>query len=378
VRLSVVAGARPNFMKVAPLLRALKDRAEVQFVHTGQHYDPKMSDAFLADLDIRQPDVNLEVGSGTHAEQTAAVMVAYEGHLLRDPVDAVIVVGDVNSTLAAALAAVKLRIPVAHVEAGLRSGDDSMPEEINRQLTDRISHWLFAPSSEAADNLRSEGLGDRSIHVVGNVMIDTLLHSLERARGCLPEIRERLGLSASFALLTLHRPSNVDDPGKLATLLETIGELGKRLPVVFPVHPRTRERLLDVEVSPTIFCVEPLPYLEFIALLSGATLALTDSGGIQEETSVLGIPCLTLRDNTERPLTCTLGTNRLVGNDPTMILEHAQSALSRAWEPAHIPLWDGRTAERIIGVLLDELAESGSLPRPVRAAVDRDIFPGPP
>lgn len=354
MKLSVVAGARPNFMKVAPLLRAFRERAEVQFVHTGQHYHPQMSDAFLADLEIREPDLNLGVGSGTHAEQTAAVMVAYEALLLRQPVDAVVVVGDVNSTLAAALAARKLMIPVAHVEAGLRSRDPSMPEEVNRQLTDCISRWLFAPTEDAADNLRAEGLHEESIHVVGNVMIDTLLYSLDQARRRLPEVRRRLHLPASFGLLTLHRPSNVDDPSKLALLLEVMGELSTTLSIVFPVHPRTRERLLDAEVHPNIICIDPLPYLDFVALLTDASLVLTDSGGIQEETSVLGIPCLTLRENTERPLTCTLGTNHLVGSDPSKILAAAHIALGQTWKPGRFPLWDGRTAERIADVLLGE------------------------
>lgn len=360
MRLSVVAGARPNFMKVAPLLCALEGRTDVQFVHTGQHYDWKMSDAFLADLGMREPDFNLGVGSGTHAEQTAAVMVAYEALLVREPADAVVVVGDVNSTLAAALAAVKLNIPVAHVEAGLRSGDDSMPEEINRQLTDRISHWLFAPTDEAVDNLRAEGHTEDSIHMVGNVMIDTLLAALDRARSRLPQIRDRLQLPSRFGLLTLHRPTNVDDPPKLAALLSAICELSTTLPFLFPVHPRTRERLADLETLPGIRCTDPQSYLDFVALLSGSSLVLTDSGGIQEETSVLGIPCLTLRDNTERSVTCTLGTNRLIGSDPTNLVESARLALSRSWEPARIPLWDGRTAERIAQILLGGPGPAGS------------------
>lgn len=242
MKLSVVAGARPNFMKVAPLLRALDHDSEVQFVHTGQHYHWHMSESFLKDLEMREPDVNLGVGSGTHAQQTAGVMVAYEALLLRHPVDAVVVVGDVNSTLAAALSARKLMIPVAHVEAGLRSRDPSMPEEVNRQLTDRLSHWLFAPTDDAAGNLRGEGVQEESIHVVGNVMIDTLLYSLDQARRRLPEVRRRLRLPGSFGLMTLHRPSNVDDPSRLVLLLEVIGELSTTLPIVFPVHPRTKDR----------------------------------------------------------------------------------------------------------------------------------------
>jgi UDP-N-acetylglucosamine 2-epimerase (non-hydrolysing) len=368
LRLSVVAGARPNFMKVAPLLRALEGRAEVQFVHTGQHYDWKMSNAFLADLEMREPDFNLDVGSGTHAEQTAAVMVAFEALLVREPADAVVVVGDVNSTLAAALAAVKLDIPVAHVEAGLRSGDGSMPEEINRQLTDRISHWLFAPTDEAVDNLRTEGARESSVHMVGNVMIDTLLHLLDRARARLPEIRDRLQLPSQFGLLTLHRPRNVDDPSKLAGLLDAIGALSSTLPVVFPVHPRTEERLADLELSPGVLCTDPLPYLDFVALLSGSSLVLTDSGGIQEETSVLGIPCLTLRDNTERSITCTRGTNQLIGSDPVDVVESARLALQKSWEPARIPLWDGRTADRIAQILLAESPGSGPALDPVSSS----------
>jgi UDP-N-acetylglucosamine 2-epimerase (non-hydrolysing) len=360
VKLSVVAGARPNLMKVAPLLRAFRNRAEVKFVHTGQHYDWQMSDAFLADLEMGAPDVNLGVGSGTHAQQTAAVLVAYEALLLGEPVDAVVVVGDVNSTLAAALAARKLMIPVAHVEAGLRSRDPSMPEEVNRRLTDCISRWLFAPTQEAADNLRAEGVDRESIHVVGNVMIDTLLYSLDSAGRRLPELQRQLRLPASFGLLTLHRPSNVDDPANLALLLDAIGELSTTLPIVFPVHPRTRERLSDAELHPNIVRIDPLPYLDFVALMTEASLVLTDSGGIQEETSVLGIPCLTLRENTERPETCTVGTNRVVGSDPSSIVAAAQHALAQTWRPGTFPMWDGRTAERIADVLLVE-SDTGSL-----------------
>jgi UDP-N-acetylglucosamine 2-epimerase (non-hydrolysing) len=353
MKLSVVAGARPNFMKVAPLLRALQDDAEVLFVHTGQHYDWRMSEVFLKDLEMREPDVNLGIGSGTHAQQTAGVMVAFEELLIMEPVDAVVVVGDVNSTLATALAARKLMIPVAHVEAGLRSRDPSMPEEVNRQLTDHLSRWLFASSHDAAENLRAEGLREESIHVVGNVMIDTLLYSLDRARIRLSEVRRVLQLSGPFGLLTLHRPSNVDDRSQFTFLLEAIGELSTKLPIVFPVHPRTRARLLDVRVNSNIICTDPLSYLDFVALLSEASLVLTDSGGIQEETSVLGIPCLTLRDSTERPVTCTLGTNQLVGSDPSRILAAAHSALSRTWKPGRVPFWDGRAADRIADVLLD-------------------------
>jgi UDP-N-acetylglucosamine 2-epimerase (non-hydrolysing) len=357
-RVSVVAAARPNFMKVGPVVAALTGRVNVELVHTGQHYDDRMSSDFFHDLGIPEPDVNLGVGSGSHAEQTAGVLVAYEQHLLKNPADAVVVVGDVNSTLAAALAAAKLHIPIAHVEAGLRSGDWSMPEEINRVLTDRLSRWLFTPSADADENLKAEGIDSSRIHLVGNVMIDSLLAVLPTARSRFERLAQRLGLTAGhFGVLTLHRPGNVDTAEQLHAILEGIARIEKDLPVLFPVHPRTRGQLdrLGLEFDERIRFLEPLGYVDFLSLLDQAALVFTDSGGIQEETSVLGVPCLTLRPNTERPITCQLGTNRVVGTDPLVIAEAAEFARSRQWEPAAIPLWDGKAAERIVKTLLEDL-----------------------
>ena len=359
IRLVAVAGARPNFMKIAPLLRELHARPsfEPRLVHTGQHYDAAMSDRFFEELGIAAPDVNLEVKSGSHAEQTAEVLRRIEPVLIEVRPDAVVVVGDVNSTLAASLAAVKLRIPVAHVEAGLRSFDRSMPEEINRRLTDAISDWLFTTERAAAENLEREGIPAERVHFVGNVMIDTLLAHLERARG-LPTL-EQLGLRpGGFAVLTLHRPSNVDDPARLRSLFAVLEEIHRDLPVVFPVHPRTSAsiaRLLGGK-PPRLQLCEPLGYLDFLRLMADARLVLTDSGGIQEETTALGVPCLTLRDNTERPVTVSQGTNTLVGSDPATIRAEVRKVFATGGKRGRIPeLWDGRAAGRIIDVLETEL-----------------------
>ncbi|MCU1266078.1 MAG: UDP-N-acetylglucosamine 2-epimerase [Acidobacteria bacterium] len=357
-----VVGARPNFMKVAPIVKAM-ERRPTQFaplvVHTGQHYDPAMSDAFFRDLDLPRPDRYLGVGSGSHAAQTAAVMELFEPVVLEEKPDWVLVVGDVNSTLACALVCVKLGIKVAHVEAGLRSRDRSMPEEINRLLTDQIADVLFTPSSDGDENLRAEGIPAERIHLVGNVMIDSLYLHLERARSS--KIREDLGVANSdYAVLTLHRPSNVDDPETFAGIIKALGEISRRLPIIFPVHPRTRKAIADlgltelIESSDGLRLIDPLGYLDFMWLYSGARLVLTDSGGIQEETTVLGIPCLTLRENTERPITVEMGTNVVVGTDPTRITAAAVAALDRrpdASTPRVPPLWDGKTAERIVDVL---------------------------
>ncbi|MDQ4071053.1 MAG: UDP-N-acetylglucosamine 2-epimerase (non-hydrolyzing) [Actinomycetota bacterium] len=354
---TVVAAARPNFMKVGPVLRALEGRAETTLVHTGQHYDDHMSQVFFDELGIPRPDVNLGVGSGTHAQQTAAVMVEFEKHLLGTATDAVVVVGDVNSTLAASLVAAKLGIPVAHVEAGLRSRDWTMPEEVNRVLTDRLSRWLFTPSEDADANLLAEGVEPCRIHRVGNVMIDTLLANLERAKARGPALRRRLGGLETFAVLTLHRPSNVDDAGSLTTLLATVAGAAPDLPIVFPVHPRTAARLDGrSELPSNLRPLEPLSYLDFIGLVAEAEVVVTDSGGIQEESSVLGVPCLTIRDNTERPITCALGTNRLIGTDPSAIGPAVEAARRTPRRPAHIPLWDGRAGERVADVLVEDLA----------------------
>jgi len=356
-RISCVAAARPNFMKVAPVIAALP-AGSWELVHTGQHYDENMSDAFFRDLDIPSPDVSLGVGSGTHGEQTAGVLLAYEKHLFSTRPDAVVVVGDVNSTLGASLAASKLNIPVAHVEAGLRSRDWTMPEEVNRVLTDRLSRWLFTPSADADENLAAEGIAAERVHRVGNVMIDTLMRFLPRARERWSRLSEELGvLPQGFALLTLHRPNNVDDLNALRRILGAVEEIAQWLPVLFPVHPRTVPRLKEIGLDPDseILVTDPLGYLDFVGLLDSAALALTDSGGIQEETSVLGVPCLTLRHNTERPITVELGTNRVVGSDPDAIVEAARQALDGEWSPAEIPLWDGKSAERIAQVLIADL-----------------------
>ena len=354
-RISLVAGARPNFMKIAPVWQALRDRAEVRLVHTGQHYDHAMSAAFFHDLGLPEPDANLGVGSGTHAQQTADVMVAYEPEVITHEPDAVVVVGDVNSTLAAALVATKLGVPVAHVEAGLRSHDWSMPEEVNRVVTDRIATWLFTPSEEADENLRAEGVSEERISFVGNVMIDTMLKHLPESRERGPALVSGLGLDGDFLLLTLHRPANVDDPNRLGPLLDAVAASDGRLPVVFPAHPRTAAQLGALNLPPSMMVVEPFGYIDFIGLLTHAKTVVSDSGGIQEEASVLGVPCLTLRDNTERPITITLGTNRLIGTNPAMVTERARQALQETWIPAKIPLWDGKAGERIAERLITDL-----------------------
>ncbi len=360
IRILAVAGARPNFMKIAPLMHEFTkraDRFEPILVHTGQHYDKAMSESFFRDLGIPEPDVNLGVGSGSHGEQTAQVLMKIEQLLIERRPHAVLVVGDVNSTLAATLAAVKLHIPVAHVEAGLRSWDRDMPEEINRVLTDSVSHWLFTTEAAAEENLLREGVSADKIHFVGNVMIDTLLAHRERALEL--DTVERLGLQPKgYAVLTLHRPSNVDSPEQLRRLFEVLGRLNAELPVVFPVHPRTAKAIevhlggmkIDLQLT------APLGYLDFLRLLTDAQMVLTDSGGIQEETTALGVACLTLRDSTERPVTVTEGTNTIVGTDPKGIEEAIHrlrsSPPSKGSRPA---LWDGGAAIRIVDILERDL-----------------------
>jgi len=353
-----VVGARPNFMKVAPLVDAMK-RREQQFtplvVHTGQHYDVMMSAAFFKDLELPEPNLYLSVGSASHAAQTAAVMERFEPVVLQERPDWVLVVGDVNSTLACALVCVKLGVKVAHVEAGLRSRDRSMPEEINRLLTDQISDLLFTPSQDADQNLRAEGIPDERIRFVGNIMIDSLNKQLERAAHS--NIREELKVAGrDYSVLTLHRPSNVDNLQTFERILAALAVIGKRLPIIFPVHPRTRKMIKEsnLSVDSAVRLVEPLGYLDFLRLYSGARLVLTDSGGIQEETTVLGIPCLTLRENTERPITVTMGTNTIVGTDPEKITTSAFKALDQEkLKKCKIPpLWDGHTADRILDALL--------------------------
>ncbi len=357
-----VVGARPNFMKVAPIVEAMK-RREQDFsplvLHTGQHYDASMSDAFLRDLELPEPDVYLGVGSTSPAAQIAAIMKDFEPVVVKEKPDWVLVVGDVNSTLACALACAKLGIRVAHVEAGLRSRDRTMPEEINRILTDQIADLLFTPSADADANLLSEGIPQEKICLVGNVMIDSLRKYLERAQES--KIREQLGVAdQEYALLTMHRPSNVDDPFVFARLLEALEEISRSLPIIFPIHPRTRKMTGELGLESRLARIvglrltKPLGYLDFLGLLSNARIVLTDSGGIQEETTALGIPCLTLRENTERPITVELGTNTIVGTDPQKIILAAHAILaSRKKRSVSVPpLWDGHTAERI----LDRLA----------------------
>jgi UDP-N-acetylglucosamine 2-epimerase (non-hydrolysing) len=369
----LVAGARPNFMKVAPIMEAFRVRGQGQvlLVHTGQHYDDKMSDNFFADLQIPKPDLNLGVGSGSHAQQTAQVMIGFEEVCIENRPDWVIVVGDVNSTLACALAAKKLGICVAHVEAGLRSTDMSMPEEINRLCTDAISDLLFTTDKMADENLRREGVSEERIHFVGNTMIDTLLRNIDKALSMpLPaELKAR-----EYAVLTLHRPSNVDSKPKLTALVEALIEISRLIPIVFPTHPRTRYNLQQFGLEDTlrdsqIKLIGPLSYLPFIGLTARSRLVLTDSGGIQEETTVLGIPCITMRSNTERPITCTMGTNILVGNEPERIRSAVFAALNASSRKNTLPeKWDGNAAMRIVDVLLadptalSELTQKNALP----------------
>ena len=364
--LDLVAGARPNFMKLAPVVRALEARRPElealklgwRIVHTGQHYDPGMNGVFFSELGIPEPDVHLNVGSGSHGAQTARIIERYEDHLLKNRPVATVVFGDVNSTAACALAAVKLGIPVVHVEAGLRSFDRSMPEEINRIVTDAVSGLLFVSEPSGVENLKREGVDDEKIHFVGNVMIDTLVHELSRAKQS--DILKRLDLTAEeYCLITLHRPTNVDDPAVLKPLLELVASFSRKLPIVFPVHPRTRkavkelwfERLL--EVNPDLKRIPPLPYRENLCLMANTKMVLTDSGGMQEETTFLKVPCLTIRDNTERPITVEMGTSRLVGNAPARIQQAFEDVLSGQWPQGEdIPLWDGRVGERIAKILL--------------------------
>jgi len=354
-----VVGARPNFMKMAPIIRALNQRrGEIQqvLVHTGQHYDEAMSGSFFHDLDMPVPDVFLDARDGTHAQQTARVMLAFEGVLVKEQPDWIVVVGDVNSTLACALVASKLCLRVAHVEAGLRSFDRAMPEEINRLLTDRISDLLLTPSEDADENLLREGIDPHRIVRVGNVMIDTLYQQLRRAEASQILARQELR-AGSFAVLTLHRPANVDNPSALRQIFAALKMLAPELPIIFPVHPRTRARMdeFDVMPPPGVRMIEPLGYLDFLRLWSSALMVLTDSGGLQEETTALGVPCLTLRENTERPITIEQGTNRLVGSDPARITAAVRAVLDNGQARiARIPeLWDGHTAERIVTTLLN-------------------------
>jgi len=363
-RFAMIAGARPNFMKIAPILRQLDQREEVEtvLIHTGQHYDRNLSDVFFEELGIRKPDVALGIGSGSHARQTADVMVAVEDVLLaaeqaENPFDRLIVVGDVNSTMAATIAAAKLNLPVAHVEAGLRSFDRTMPEEINRMVTDSISDMLLCSEPAGVENLLQEGHDESTVHLVGNVMIDTLLSQVERARG--RQTLKQFGLEAgSYGVVTLHRPSNVDDRDTLAALLEVLVDISQRMPLVFPIHPRTKTRIETFELQSILEeasglrVLQPQGYLDFLCLTSQAKVIVTDSGGLQEESTALGVPCLTMRANTERPVTCDTGTGMLIGSDSNLLREQLEAVLEGSYKTGKCPaLWDGKAAERIAAVL---------------------------
>ncbi|MCF0183571.1 MAG: UDP-N-acetylglucosamine 2-epimerase (non-hydrolyzing) [Bacteroidaceae bacterium] len=359
MKVTLIAGARPNFMKIAPIIHAIQhaqsEGKDIQYrlVHTGQHYDKKMSETFFEELNIPQPDINLGCGGGTQAEQTAAILVAFEKELVANPTDLVMVVGDVTSTMACSIVAKKLNTKVAHVEAGIRSYDLTMPEEINRMVTDSITDYFFTTSEIANKNLRGLGATDNRIFFVGNVMIDTLLANIGRFRSN-DEI-DALGLKAGdYLVLTMHRPANVDEAGKLKATMDEIIRCSQGLPVVFPIHPRTAKMFKDLGIeAPNLYITDPLGYLEFNYLVKNAKAVITDSGGITEETTVMHVPCLTLRDNTERPETCTIGTNMLVGTDPKNIAPAMQRLFGGEWQKGGVPeLWDGHAAERIVDILL--------------------------
>jgi len=367
-----VVGARPNFMKIAPIMRAINHERlglSGKLLHTGQHYDAAMKASFFDQLNIPEPDVDLGVGSGSHAVQTAEIMKRFEPVLDELQPDAILVVGDVNSTIACALVAVKKAVPVIHVEAGLRSGDRTMPEEINRVLTDQISDLLFTTEKSAAANLEKEGIATDKIHFVGNVMIDTLRFNLTDAVpskatiDTLLECGQQSDFSRGYGLVTLHRPANVDDPVVLERLLRVLAEVGTEVPLVFPVHPRTRQRIVDSGLDSLLagtafYMVPPLGYLEMLGMMKDARLVLTDSGGIQEETTALGVPCVTLRENTERPITVEQGTNTIAGTDPEKIRASVREILDNGGKSGRIPeLWDGRAAERIAEIIRCKLEE---------------------
>lgn len=360
--IDIIAGARPNFMKIAPIIRALErqpkggTRLRYRLVHTGQHYDARMSGDFFEQLGIPMPDVNLEVGSGTQAEQTAGIMIGYERVLVERLSDLCLVVGDVTSTMACALTARKMQVPVAHVEAGIRSGDRTMPEEINRMATDAVTDWFFTTSHAANANLSRMGVADERVFFVGNTMVDTLLANIERLRP--PPFWRNLGLEAKdYFVMTLHRPSNVDGERSIRRIIEAVGEGTRGVPTVFPVHPRTRKRLEDLSVLPGhVHPVEPQPYLEFNYLVRHARAVITDSGGITEEATMMGVPCMTLRNSTERPETVTVGTNRIIGADPAALVPALNELFAGDWQKGGIPdKWDGRAGERIVATLQDVL-----------------------
>jgi UDP-N-acetylglucosamine 2-epimerase (non-hydrolysing) len=363
MRIFNVVGARPNFMKIAPIYREMKkvEKFDVHLVHTGQHYDEKMSKMFFEDLELPEPDIYLGVGSGTHAQQTAKIMVEFEKALENNHPDLVVVVGDVNSTIACSQVAVKLGIKVAHVEAGLRSFDRTMPEEINRILTDAISDLLFVTEQSGLDNLKNEGIDQSKIFMVGNVMIDSLVYFLDKSKRS--DIKLKLNVEElPYALVTLHRPSNVDSKENFERLLTAFEHIEKDLKIIFPVHPRTRKMIrefnLDTRIQNmnSLLVIDPLGYLDFLNLMQNARFILTDSGGIQEETTYLGIPCITMRENTERPVTVELGTNILVGSDTDMIIRNSNMIINNKQKKGSIPpYWDGETAGRIVDILIEKL-----------------------
>ena len=357
--ITIIAGARPNFMKVAPIIHEIKRQntagVDIRYslVHTGQHYDKKMSGDFFEQLNIPEPDANLSAGGGSQAEQTGAIMVRFEEHLTYNPTDLVLVVGDVTSTMACAITAQKMHVKVAHVEAGIRSNDWTMPEEINRLVTDAITNYFFTTSEVANATLKASGFNDDQIFFVGNCMIDTLLAN--RSRFSKPSIWDKLGLTEKgFFMMTLHRPANVDEASKLKELMDEIIEHTQHMPLVFPVHPRTKKMLKEIGIShERLHMVDPMNYLEFNYLVERSFAVVTDSGGITEETTVMGIPCLTLRDNTERPETITIGTNELIGTDPKNIAPAMKALFTGDWKKGGIPeLWDGKTAGRIVDTIV--------------------------
>jgi len=356
MKITLIAGARPNFMKIAPIIHAINEQKNsglsYRLVHTGQHFDEKMSDTFFRQLNIPEPDTNLNCGGGTQAEQTAAIMVAFEKELLDNPADLVLVVGDVTSTMACSIVAKKLNVKVAHVEAGIRSFDMSMPEEINRMVTDALADYFFTTTVWAGDNLKKTGISDDRIFFVGNVMIDTLNNN--RSKFIKPEFWEALSLKPKqYFVLTLHRPANVDTVDNLSKLISEITNHSNGLPILFPIHPRTAKVLRESGVTAqNLHIIEPLGYLEFNYLVENAFAVITDSGGITEETTVMGIPCMTLRDNTERPETVALGTNELLGTNPEAIRPALEKLFAGQWKKGSIPeKWDGKAAQRIVGYM---------------------------
>lgn len=358
MKIDLIAGARPNFMKIAPIIDAIHKfqktgiNISYRLIHTGQHYDKNMSDSFFEQLGIPQPDVNLGAGGGSQAEQTACIMVGYEKLLISEKSDLCLVVGDVTSTMACSIVAQKLHVPVAHVEAGIRSNDWTMPEEINRLVTDAITNYFFTTTPEAGQNLIESGINTNRIHWVGNTMIDSLIK--HRSRFQKPKIWDELNLTKNeFLVITLHRPANVDEEGKLKLLIDQIIEHSKNIPLIFPVHPRTAKILQTIGIKhKRLHTIEPLSYLEFNYLVENAKAVITDSGGITEETTVMGIPCMTLRDNTERPETVKIGTNELIGTDPSAIRPAMEILFAGNWKKGTIPeMWDGKSAERIVKIL---------------------------